>query len=256
MPFDALGALNTAAGTTGLGLNAVCNVIAGTTGLDAVGALNVKNGTSGVGWQQSLSTLNATLTRTNLVPNPSEEGGVTGWLVVNGGVLSSVSDGTAAVGSNFGRSTLTAVASPGAAFGGAANPIAVSPSTAYTTSMYMRCPVSSPTQFTAVRVMMLWYTSTSYSTFISNALTNGTLIGNGWLRLSVTATSPATANAVRVQGIFVGTAVAGQLLDWDGVLTEASSSMGTYFDGSSSEARWNGAAGLSTSTVMPLGLGV
>ena len=253
---EPLGVLNVAAGTAGLGLNAVCNLIAGTTGLDAVGALNVKNGTSGIEWQQSLSTLNASLTRTNLVPNPSEEGGVSGWLVVNGGVLSSVSDGTAAVGSNFGRSTLTAVANPGAAFGGAANPIAVTPSTAYTTSMYLRCPVSSPTQFTSVRVMMLWYTSTAYSTFISNALTNGTLVGNGWLRLSITATSPATANAVRVQGIYVGTAVAGQQLDWDGVLTEASSSMGAYFDGSSTEAKWNGTPGLSTSTIMPLGLGV
>ena len=37
-PLDLLGALNYKAGTSGLGLNAVCNLLAGTTGLDSDGA--------------------------------------------------------------------------------------------------------------------------------------------------------------------------------------------------------------------------
>jgi hypothetical protein len=36
--LDLLGALNYKAGTSGLGLNAVCNLLAGTTGLDSDGA--------------------------------------------------------------------------------------------------------------------------------------------------------------------------------------------------------------------------
>ena len=40
-----LKALNDKAGTTGLGLDLVCNKIAGTTGLSALNALNQKNGT-------------------------------------------------------------------------------------------------------------------------------------------------------------------------------------------------------------------
>lgn len=46
--YDLLGELNRAAGTTGLGFNAVCNALAGTTGLDGVGALNALAGTTGV----------------------------------------------------------------------------------------------------------------------------------------------------------------------------------------------------------------
>lgn len=251
MPFDALGALNTAAGTTGLGLNAVCNKLAGTVGLEAVGALNKLNGTTGVEWLGCLRTLDATLIgRTNLCINPSFETNTTSWSTGGAGGGTLTIDAAAAYSGASGlKVACTGSGNSLNLYGNAAR----TPATAgvsYAFSAYVKSAATPR----LVDIVVNWYDSggTPFNTVSGTQSSSST---SAWTRFTHTATAPATTASCIMQ-VRIGGVVATEVHYIDGVLIEAAASVGTFFDGSSGGAKWTGTANASTSTLPALGLGI
>ena len=251
MPFDVLGALNTAAGTNGLGLNAVCNKLAGTVGLEAVGALNKLNGTTGVEWWGSLRTLDQTLTgRTNLCINPSFETNTTSWSTGGAGGGTLTIDAAAAYSGAAGlKITCTGAGNSLTLYGNAVRTPATA-GVAYAFSAY----VKAATTGRLVDVVVNWYNSggTVISTVSGTQSSSST---SAWTRFTHTATAPALTASCIMQ-VRIGGVILSEVHYVDGVLIEAATAVGSFFDGSSSGAAWTGTANASTSTLPALGLGV
>lgn len=191
---------------------------------------------------------------TNLVTNPSAETSSTNWAerwYGAGGAGSLTRINTAALYGSYGlRKTWTT--------GGGGQDIGmqyVSPVTAgktYTLSAYIRSSV-----LTNHKPFIQWRDGTSTQI---GATINGTEVSipiNTWQRLSMTATAPAGAvSVVFVWGPYPSSgspaSVAGQTLDFDGMMITESSAVQTYADGSSLNWVWNSTANNSTSTGPPL----
>jgi hypothetical protein len=191
------------------------------------------------------------VTRTNLVANPSFETNTTGWAAT--GATGAVTRTTTQfyIGSNSVQRSITAAGTAYVQLNIVGN-IPVTASSTYTLSAYARSSVARSTQ-----VIMQWRTAANV--FISN--TNGATANTSttaWTRYIATGTAPANAASVI---IFLATnsAQIGDLIYWDAVLLEQSSTVGTYFDGTNADPwpdhtllsqQWNGTANASTSTAV------
>lgn len=191
---------------------------------------------------------------TNLVTNPSVETSSTNWAerwYGAGGAGSLTRTNAAALYGGYGlRKTWTT--------GGGGQDIGmqyVSPATAgktYAFSAYIRSSV-----LTNHRPFVQWRDGTGTQI---GATVNGTEVSipiNTWQRLAMTATAPAnTASVVFVWGPYPSSgspaSVAGQTLDFDGMMITESASAQTYADGTSLNWVWNSTANNSTSTGPPL----
>jgi hypothetical protein len=124
-------------------------------------------------------------------------------------------------------------------------------STQYTHSMYVR---SSKAQ--TVRLTAQYQTSGSVNTGTAVNSSATALAANTWTRISVTSTSTGTTDRVLLtMAAFTGGSnwANGDTLDIDGVLIEATGTLGNYFDGAYAAGlghvyAWTGTANLSTST--------
>lgn len=192
---------------------------------------------------------------TNLAINPSIEIDSTNWAErwygAGGGAGSMTRTAAAALYGNYGlRKTWTT--------GGGGQDIGmqyITPVTAgktYTFSAYIRASV-----VTNHKAFIAWRDSVNAQ--IGSAV-NGAEVSipaNTWQRLSVTATAPAGATTVTfVWGPYPSSgspaSIAGQTLDFDGLMISESSTALTYADGTSANWVWNGTANNSTSTGPPL----
>lgn len=180
--LEQLGALNRLAGTSGLGLNAVCNELAGTSGLDAVGALNVLNGTSNVEWLASLRKLNTDTAGANLIANPSFETDTAGWTGDGATVTRISTDGIAP-----GASCLRVVNS--AASAGAYNDgLATTAGTFYTMQGYVKVPAGQAAQ--SLHVGVSWYGPAAFYEDDPGPIRD-IVDGDNWVYFSYTTEAPA-----------------------------------------------------------------
>lgn len=171
-------------------------------------------------------------TLVNLCTDPSFESGTAGWALSGSATIAQ----SAAI-AQFGSKSLRVVAT--AAFGGAYLPafIPVTPSTAYTLSVY----VAPDAGGTPIRAR--WDEYTAGSVFVATRQVTITP-SVGWQRVSVTAATDPTT--VFVQPV-IDSPTAAQGFFIDGVQLEAGASASAYCDGDQPGCRWEGAPELSRS---------
>jgi prepilin-type N-terminal cleavage/methylation domain-containing protein len=180
---------------------------------------------------------------TNLITNPSFEGGSTGWGTYGSTTNYSVSNTQA---SNGTSSMLLTEPSDGG-YHGYQIGFAASAGNAYTTSaaIYRVSGASN------IVMRIEWYTAAS--AFISynqiNVTPSNSPIGS-WARQAVTATAPATTGKALFVFAYQG-AVSGESFYGDAIMTTISASQYNYADGNSSNWIWNGTTNNSTSTGPP-----
>lgn len=204
----------------------------------------------------------STVTRTNLVRNPSLETNITYWTNIDAlaTVTRSITDG-AYVGTASAKVVRTTNSSGIAKNVGVwaglntANMVPCLPSATYTFSAYVRkISGTDPIIFAS----MAYYTAAgAYISESSSSLVTVTSTTN-WVRFTVTATTPATA--AFINPLVRENVANGKLAStWqaDAFLLEQSSTVGTYFDGTNAETWpdytllskvWNGTDNASTST--------
>lgn len=123
-----------------------------------------------------------------------------------------------------------------------ANESTVSGDKSYTASAYARTASALAGE---MRVSIAWYTANG--TFISESLGTNSVVSTTYVRMSVTATSPSTARFGAVRVWTARTAGIDPIVYVDALLLEQSSTLGTYFDGSTSGASWVGTISSSVS---------
>jgi hypothetical protein len=191
--------------------------------------------------------------RTNLATNPSVETNATRWAYSAGtGGAGSGARSTATagwVGAAFYRATWTTGTS---AVNGGVNytHAGITAGTAYTVSYYAR-----PSVTQTLKIAFEWYDGASALISVLNG-TPAAATANAWTRYSLTGTAPANAVTMVVSCYAATGGVnwsVGNTLDVDGLLIEATSTLGVYFDGDTAPVAgtvyaWTGTAHASTST--------
>lgn len=200
-----------------------------------------------VTWQD---TGTVTSQRTNLVTNPSLETNTTGWAAVRQSEVLTRDSAFAYAGTyslkiannNYSSNFLDARTPTGI------SGFRVDGSTDYTYSAYLYSAQTG--RFGYVRVH--YYTSSG--TEISNHISPGVaLVNGGWTRASLTHTAPSNAYYAAVYVMYLYTSPIGATeATWvDAVMVEKGTSLGPYFDGSTSGAgytyAWTGTAHASSS---------
>ena len=188
-------------------------------------------------------------TRTNLHPNPSAEVDITGYAASN----MTISRSTLYSSSNvLGTCTSTGTNR----YIDYSSRINVTQGNTYTFSTYIYFPAGNASDAT-VQLQLHPHNGTAYggpTTSATQVITRGT-----WTRMSVTATAttvsglPTTSMLPRV--LITSSFTSGNTMHIDDSLFEQSSTLDSYFDGSTSDTNyqfysWNGTAGLSTSTLL------
>lgn len=187
----------------------------------------------------------ATDIRSNLVTNPSVETNTTNWSLNGTGTTIARITSDYYVGSASLEVTKGAVTNAGATFGGTTR-IAVSASTTYTVSAYVKVPTSNASSDLRLRVSP--YDALAGGSALASTASSTTTVTSamGWVRLSYTFTTPVNSAGltIRVEQATAGTA--GEKFLIDGVLLETGSSLLTYFDGANN-GYWSGTAHASSS---------
>lgn len=180
-------------------------------------------------------------TRTNLVPNPSFETDVSGWIVASVALARITTD--AVSGSACMQVTSLSASAVDARTAYDPNTTAVAGET-FTASAYMKNTAGNNREH---RVYLRFFNSGG--TIISSSFGSATLtVGGVWTRISVTATAPANTASVDVAIYTQATNPSlSNVTLLDAVLLEKSASLGTYFDGSSTDGSWTGVPNNSTS---------
>jgi general secretion pathway protein G len=191
---------------------------------------------------------------TNLATNPSVETGGTNWSQrwygSGGSGTLSLTSAAAQYGGVGYRKTWSV--------GGGGQDIgmqyvqAVTGGKTYTFSAAIRASVT-----TGHKAFVQWYDASSTLTGTTTWSSEVSIPANTWQRLSVTATAPANAaSATFVWGPYPASgspaSIAGQTIDFDGVMVTEGSTVYNYADGTTSNWIWNGAANASTSTGPPV----
>lgn len=163
------------------------------------------------------------MSRVNLVSNPSFKTDTTGWSVLASATVTRITtDGF------FGSSCLEVAKAASSSSGVAWGSAAVSSSTVYSASLYVKVPTGE--EDSALTLYIYWYNSSG--TFISSSASVLTAITDedGWVRLAVTDTSPSTATIGRIRVVQPTAGTAGEKFLVDAALLEQSSYVGQYFD--------------------------
>lgn len=167
--------------------------------------------------------------RTNESPNPGCKVNTTGWF---GGVRTTTLSGT--VRSTGYRSNGMGADSVIAAEGDGISGLV------YRVSIHVRPTASGTTSSLNIQ----FYNGGTFRS--STGSSSVSMTSGGWTRISVTATAPTSTTRIRTT---VSTTGSGQV-DLTGHLLEQTSTLGTYFDGDTAGASWDGASGNSTSTLL------
>ena len=179
--------------------------------------------------------------RLNLIPNPSFEANTTGWGAVTGNCTVTRSTGDSFTGGACAALSFNTSSVLGDGIQSLVPRVAVTAGLSYTFSAYLKVDSGATYSYDVVIAWLnIGGTDISYSATSANVAA-----GAGWTRLSATGTAPASAVSARyvVRRLTgMGTASA---LKLDAVMFEQSSSVGSYFDGSTGV--WTGTANASTS---------
>lgn len=184
-------------------------------------------------------------TRTNLITNPSLETNTTGWSGTN--VTTSRSTSYAKYGSNSFKGVVTTTGTNRYLdyFNTA---VPVNAGQTYTYSCWVYLPTTNTADISLTLQVHPWRAAGFLAgiNLDTETVTRGT-----WTRFSGTFTAPATATSALFRILNTASWVAGQEIYIDGALLEQSSTLGDYFDGSSTVpigCAWTGTANASSST--------
>ncbi|CAB5219031.1 Concanavalin A-like lectin/glucanases superfamily [uncultured Caudovirales phage] len=181
-----------------------------------------------------------TTTRTNMLINPSFETDTTGWVSANASMSRVAGNFTRDSGLWLMKSTATSTAIYGPYVKGATY-LPVTVGVTYTASAYVLRTVGSRSYVASIKFINSG--GSIISTFTGTSSTCSTIT-----RLTVSGAAPATAVRAELYLQSVGTGSIGDAHQIDNVLFEASSSVGSYFDGDSSGiTTWSGTPYASTS---------
>jgi hypothetical protein len=166
------------------------------------------------------------MARTNLIVNPSFKTNTTGWSLTGSSTIARVTY-DAFFGSSCLEVTKAAASDSGAV---TASRIAVSASTSYAVSAYVKVPADSETG--TLRINVAWYTAVSGGSLISTSNTTSIEIVNGidWTRLGGVFTSPANAVAALISVVQPTAGTVSKKFLLDAILFEANSYVEEYFD--------------------------
>jgi hypothetical protein len=166
------------------------------------------------------------MARNNLIVNPSFKTNTTGWSLTGSSTIARVTY-DAFFGSSCLAVTKAAESSSGAVTTGR---IAVSASTSYAVSAYVKIPADEETG--TLRIQVAWYTALSGGSLISTSNTTSIEIVSGlyWERLGGVFTSPANAAAALISVVQPTAGTASEVFLLDAVLLEANSYVEEYFD--------------------------
>lgn len=184
------------------------------------------------------STYDTATLRTNISSNPSVEADTTG-VAANNATLSRVA-ATWGIGSYVTQTVATTTSANVGPYYGKYN---ITAGVQYSASIYAR-HISGTAR--AHRVSLEWYTSADV--YISTSLGIAVTLTTATQLLTVTGTAPATAAKVYVVAYSTTTGAVSDTAQWDGVLLEQASSVGSYFDGTYLDGAWTGAVNNSAST--------
>lgn len=166
------------------------------------------------------------MARTNLIVNPSFKTNTTGWSLTGSSTIARVT-----YDSFFGDSCLeitkAATSSSGAV---TTNRIAVTGSTSYAVSAYVKVPAGQETG--TLRINVAWYTALSGGSLISTSNTTSIEVVDGvdWTRLGGVFTSPSNALAALIYVVQPTAGTASKKFLLDAVLLEEDSYVGEYFE--------------------------
>lgn len=166
------------------------------------------------------------MARTNLVVNPSFKTNTTGWSLTGSSTIARVTYDSF-YGSSCLEVTKAAASNSGAVI---SSRIAVSASTSYAVSAYVKVPSGQETG--TLRINVAWYTATSGGSLISTSNTTSIEIIDGidWTRLSGVFTSPANAAAALIYVVQPTAGTVSKKFLLDAILFEANSYVEEYFD--------------------------
>jgi hypothetical protein len=166
------------------------------------------------------------MARNNLIVNPSFKTNATGWSLTGSSTIARVT-----YDSFFGSSCLE-VTKAAASNSGAVTTdrIAVSASTSYAVSAYVKVPAGEETG--TLRINVAWYTALSGGSLISTSNTTSVEIIDGidWTRLGGVFTSPVNAVAALISIVQPTAGTVSKKFLLDAVLLEANSYVEEYFD--------------------------
>jgi len=176
---------------------------------------------------------------TNLVPNPSFEGGTTGWTTSSNITLSSQFTG-GLYGDRFHRGTRTSTA----AIGLYSPQFTVEPNETYAARMSARYPTG---QIATLRFQ--WYDSVGAVLTTTTGSGETSLNTNSWQTLTYSIAAPSNAASARLDIVLgTGGSAAGDNLDLDGIMVVKGSTTGGYADGNTSGWVWNDTANANTAS--------
>ena len=166
------------------------------------------------------------MARNNLIVNPSFKTNTTGWSLTGSSTIARVTY-DAFFGSSCLEVTKAAASSSGAV---TTDRIAVSASTSYAVSAYVKVPAGQETG--TLRIQVGWYTALSGGSLISTSNTTSVEIIDGidWTRLGGVFTSPANAVAALIYVVQPTAGTVSKKFLLDAVLLEANSYVEEYFD--------------------------
>jgi hypothetical protein len=166
------------------------------------------------------------MARTNLIVNPSFKTNTTGWSLTGSSTIARVTY-DAFFGSSCLEVTKAAASSSGAV---TTSRIAVSASTSYAVSAYVKVPAGEETG--TLRIQVAWYTALSGGSLISTSNTTSIEIVDGidWTRLGGVFTSPANAVAALISIVQPTAGTVSKKFLLDAILFEANSYVEEYFD--------------------------
>ena len=187
---------------------------------------------------------------TNLATNPSVESGGTGWSArwygSGGAGTTTITSAAALYGDRGYRKTWT-TGGGGQDIGFQYNQPTITAGTTYTFSAHVRASV-----VTEHRASIIWQDASGATLSSINSVAVS-ISANTWQRLSTSGVAPANSvKAAFVWGPYppggAPNSIAGQTVDFDGVMITESPTLATYADGSSPNWIWNGGPNASTSS--------
>jgi hypothetical protein len=185
--------------------------------------------------------------RVNYISNPSFEVNTTGWLSVAGATLARTTDEF-----NTGSASLSVTNSSGSAaqFGdtGTMIPLVAGEGTYYL-SAYVKLANGNTSANYFLRVLQYENQDSAGTVAAANIGIQSLSYTGNWVRLGASFTKSGSANFAIIR-VVTGSAVAGEIFYVDSVMLEKSTTLNSYFDGSSG-GFWAGTAHASFSGATP-----
>lgn len=164
------------------------------------------------------------MSRVNLVSNPSFKTGTTGWSALGSGTTIARITTDGFFGTTCLEVTKPAISSAGVAWTSAATTVGE----VYSASLYVKIPEGQ--EDSSLRLYIYWHDAGGAQLSYTAGTLTEVASADGWVRLGVTGTAPASAVIGRIRLYQPTAGTAGQTFLVDAALLEQSSHIGQYFD--------------------------